>query len=109
MVELESPVHVHCDKETPVHVYVRKNGEKGTRTKSAAKKTRDKSPRKTSPSRKPWIPAPGKTTLRDQRGALKVDMDVCVAEKPQTMKKSKKGTFQSRDDLEKTVFGMDSR
>ena len=64
MVELESPVHVHCDKETPVHVYVRKNGEKGTRTKSAAKKTRDKSPRKTSPSRKPWIPAPGKTTLR---------------------------------------------
>ena len=36
-------------------------------------------------------------------------MDVCVAEKPQTMKKSKKGTFQSRDDLEKTVFGMDSQ
>ena len=35
-------------------------------------------------------------------------MDVCVAEKPQTMKKSRKGTFQSRDDLEKTVFGMDS-
>lgn len=35
-------------------------------------------------------------------------MDVCVAEKPLTMKKSKKGTFQSRDDLEKTVFGMDS-
>jgi len=108
MVELESPVHVHCDKETPVHVYVRKNGEKGTRTKSAAKKTRDKSPRKTSPSRKPWIPAPGKTTLRDQRGALKVDMDVCVAEKPLTMKKSKKGTFQSRDDLEKTVFAYES-
>jgi len=107
MVELESPVHVHCDKETPVHVYVRKNGEKGTRTKSAAKKTRDKSPRKTSPSRKPWIPAPGKTTLRDQRGALKVDMDVCVAEKP-TMKKSKKGTFQSREDLEKTVFAYES-
>jgi outer dense fiber protein 2 len=71
-------------------VYVRKNGEKGTRAKSAAKKTRDKSPRKTSPSRKPWIPAPGKTTLRDQRGALKVDMDVCVVEKSQTIKKSKK-------------------
>lgn len=108
MVELESPVHVHCDKETPVHVYVRKNGEKGTRAKSAAKKTRDKSPRKTSPSRKPWIPAPGKTTLRDQRGALKVDMDVCVVEKSQTMKKSKKGTFQSRDDLEKTAFAYES-
>ena len=35
MVELESPVHVHCDKETPVHVYVRKNGTK--KTKSAAR------------------------------------------------------------------------
>merc|ERR1719284_694900 len=35
-------------------------------------------------------------------------MDVCVAEKPLTMKKSKKGTFQSRDDLEKNVFAYES-
>ena len=43
-------------KETPVHVYVRKNG-----TKKSAAKIRARSPKKkdVSPSRRPWIPAPG--------------------------------------------------
>merc|ERR1711892_1434628 len=88
MVELESPVHVHCDKETPVHVYVRKNGAK---TKSATK-TRARSPTKkrseqaSSPSRRPWIPAPGRSTLSDlkaemARAGRPVDRDVCVQQR----------------------------
>jgi len=92
-MELESPVHVHVTKETPVHVYVRKTpGREKTRNK-----TRSKSPNKKSPERRPWIPAPAKTSLRDRKGDLKWDegaLDVCVAERdvsPKRLKKSKKG------------------
>lgn len=92
-MELESPVHVHVTKETPVHVYVRKTpGRDKTRNK-----TRSKSPNKKSPERRPWIPAPAKTSLRDRKGDLKWDegaLDVCVAERdvsPKRLKKSKKG------------------
>merc|ERR1711935_380681 len=88
MVEMESPVHVHCYKDTPVHVYVRKNGAK---TKSATK-TRARSPTKkrseqaSSPSRRPWIPAPGRSTLSDlkaemARAGKPVDRDVCVQQR----------------------------
>jgi len=88
MVELESPVHVHCDKETPVHVYVRKNGTK--KTKSAAR-TRARSPRKkdSSPTRRPWIPAPGRTTLTDLKAEMaRGSTDVCVQEKPKRVEKA---------------------
>ena len=101
MVELESPVHVHCDKETPVHVYVRKNGTK----KNSATKTRARSPSKKShsPSRRPWIPAPGRSTLSDlkaemARGGRPVDRDVCVQQK--------RGTRPSRESLQKSLSGM---
>ena len=105
MVELESPVHVHCDKETPVHVYVRKNGAK---TKSATK-TRARSPTKkrseqaSSPSRRPWIPAPGRSTLSDlkaemARAGKPVDRDVCVQQR--------RGTRPSREALQNSISGM---
>jgi len=83
MVEMESPVHVHCDKETPVHVYVRKNGAK---QKSAAK-IRARSPKKKdlSPSRRPWIPAPGRSTLTDLKAELArgrpSNREICIQEK----------------------------
>jgi len=92
-MEHESPVHVHVTKETPVHVYVRKTpGRDKTRAK-----LRSKSATKKSPDRRPWVPAPAKTSLRDKKGDLKWDdgaLDVCVAERdvsPKRLKKSKKG------------------
>merc|ERR1711892_744186 len=107
MVELESPVHVHCDKETPVHVYVRKNGAK---TKSATK-TRARSPTKkrseqaSSPSRRPWIPAPGRSTLSDlkaemARAGKPVDRDVCVQQR--------RGTRPSREALQNSISAYES-
>jgi hypothetical protein len=104
MVELESPVHVHCDKETPVHVYVRKNGTK----KSGATKTRARSPSKKahSPTRRPWIPAPGRSTLSDlkaemARGGRPVDRDVCIQQ-------PKRGTRPSRESLQKSLSAYES-
>jgi len=100
-METESPVHVHVTKETPVHVYVRKTP---GREKSRSK-LRSKSPtKKSSPERRPWIPAPAKTSLRDKKGDLKWDdgaLDVCVAERdvsPKRIKKSKKGKSQTMTD-----------
>jgi outer dense fiber protein 2 len=109
MVELESPVHVHCDKETPVHVYVRKNGNRGAR--SAAKRnssnTRARSPNKNSksPTRRPWCPAPGKTSLDDEH---RPDKDICIQERPKNKRTKSRGNFQSREELLKSVSAYES-
>ena len=63
MMEHESPVHVNVTKDTPVHVYVRESPGR----EKARSKLRSKSPTKNkseSPVRRPWVPAPAKTSLR---------------------------------------------
>ena len=94
-----------------VHVYVRKNaGREKTRSKTGV---RSRSPKK-SPERRPWIPAPAKTSLRDRKGDLKWDaeengMEVCVAERdgsPKRQRKSKNGKENARNqNLAKTLTG----
>lgn len=91
-MEHESPVHVNVTKDTPVHVYVRKSPGR----EKARSKLRSKSPTKNkseSPVRRPWVPAPAKTSLRDKKGDLKWDdgtTEVCVAERDISPKRSKK-------------------
>jgi len=111
-MEVESPVHVHVKKDTPVHVYVRKNaGREKTRVKTSV---RSRSPKK-SPERRPWIPAPAKTSLRDRKGDLKWDgeeMEVCVAERdgsPKRQRKNKNGKENARNqNLAKTLTEYDA-
>ena len=90
-----------------MHVYVRKNGAK---QKSAAK-IRARSPKKKdlSPSRRPWIPAPGRSTLTDLKAELArgrpSNREICIQEK-----KPKRGNMigrPSREALEKSISGMD--
>jgi len=107
-MEVESPLHVHVTKQTPVHVYVRKTpGQDKSKSK-----TRIKSAKKNSPKKIPWIPAPGKTTLRDKKGDLKWDdgvVEVCVAERdvsPKRSKKSKKGKIA--DTMQKALSAYEN-
>ena len=70
-----SPIHVHVQDNTPVHVHVKKP-KSAIFGKTDEKPTRDfpgsrRSGKATAKSRSkmvngPWIPAPGKTSLRDR-------------------------------------------
>lgn len=113
MMEHESPVHVNVTKDTPVHVYVRKSPGR----EKARSKLRSKSPTKNkseSPVRRPWVPAPAKTSLRDKKGDLKWDdgtTEVCVAERdisPKRSKKSKSTGNTSQSKMDDTLLAYES-